>query len=246
MCRSLLQRVGIVFLAASAFLVPVPAKAQTHVAHPQGMGMTGNFGRVGGFDRFGGVGRFGRAGGFGFPFGPFWPGLYPFGLGGLGAYGLPFGYGAYPYLAGGFGYPGFFNYGAGGYPGVTETFTTAGWAVGPGSEGFAWAPRIRLGTLITYEAPVPAVALGCCAMVPSDPAVVDVVLPYPSAQVWIQGVQTKQTGTVRRYVSPALPPASDFVYSIRARWQDPQGQIQVHQENVIVRTGAQLRVAFPR
>jgi len=38
------------------------------------------------------------------------------------------------------------------------------------------------------------------------------------AQVWFDGKATKQTGTVRQYHSPELPPGKKYHYEVRVRW----------------------------
>jgi len=38
------------------------------------------------------------------------------------------------------------------------------------------------------------------------------------AKVWFDGQATTQTGTLRQYDSPPLPPGKKFVYEVRARW----------------------------
>jgi uncharacterized protein (TIGR03000 family) len=50
-------------------------------------------------------------------------------------------------------------------------------------------------------------------------AAIDVQVP-PNARVWVDGVQTKQTGPTRRFVTPTLTPGVTYQYEIRAAWND--------------------------
>jgi uncharacterized protein (TIGR03000 family) len=239
MCRQSFLRVTIVILGASALLTPAPAEAQGFFFRPRGgIGIVSGFGGLGGWGGY-----------LGNPYSPVWPGYNPAGFGAYGGYGYPnypgYGLGAYasPYL-GAYGNP--YNFGANWYPNVSQSITTAGWAVGP-TAGTAASPRMRSTTpAYPYAAAVAGGTLiGSVSNQPSEPAVIEVTLPDPGAQVWVQEARTKQTGTERRYVSPALTPGSDYVYSIRARWRDPQGQVQVQQQNVLVQAGSEVHVAFP-
>src|SRR5262249_23760235 len=70
----------------------------------------------------------------------------------------------------------------------------------------------------------------------------DLIVPGAAA-VWIEGVATKQTGGVRKFVSPPLEPGSRYAYQVRARWsRDGRPLDQVHQ--ITVRAGDLVRVDF--
>jgi uncharacterized protein (TIGR03000 family) len=70
----------------------------------------------------------------------------------------------------------------------------------------------------------------------------DLIVPS-DAEVWIEGVQTKQTGGFRRFVSPPLEPGTRYAYDVHARWsRDGQVMDQVHQ--VTVRAGDLVRIDF--
>jgi uncharacterized protein (TIGR03000 family) len=64
------------------------------------------------------------------------------------------------------------------------------------------------------------------------------------AQVWLEGQPTQQTGAVRWFVSPTLPPGIPHVYEVRVRWSE-QGKDVEQTQQVIVRAGEQAQVAFP-
>jgi uncharacterized protein (TIGR03000 family) len=57
----------------------------------------------------------------------------------------------------------------------------------------------------------------------SEPALavvltVEVRLPTETAAVFVNNQLTRQTGTVRKFESPSLPPGEAFAYDIRAEW----------------------------
>lgn len=223
-------RIASLFLGTAAFLVPSPAEAQVVLFAPRGLGFSGGYG--------------------GYPNGPGWPGYNGYGYGG---YGAPYGYGGpyYPGLyPGGYGagaaYPGLYSYGGNWYPNMFRNVTTPGWPVGPTSgDSFTSVPRMRSNV---PEYPNTSALTGGALVgtaQASEPAVLDVTLPSSGAEVWVQGVQTRQNGTQRRYVSPPLLAGKDYVYTVRARWRDAHGAVQLQQQNVIVQAGSEVRVAFP-
>jgi uncharacterized protein (TIGR03000 family) len=64
-----------------------------------------------------------------------------------------------------------------------------------------------------------------------------------TAEVWVEGVLTKQAGRARQFVSPPLEPGVEYAYNVRARWsQDRRSVDRVHQ--VPVRAGDVVRVDF--
>jgi uncharacterized protein (TIGR03000 family) len=64
------------------------------------------------------------------------------------------------------------------------------------------------------------------------------------AEIWFDDARTAQTGTVRRFVSPPVPPGQDYAYVVRARWTE--GGTEVTQSRRITfRAGEQVSVAFP-
>src|SRR5262249_38838927 len=48
---------------------------------------------------------------------------------------------------------------------------------------------------------------------------IDVRVPT-GAMIWFDGAATTQTGSLRRFVSPPLKPDTDYVYWVKARWQE--------------------------
>ncbi len=42
----------------------------------------------------------------------------------------------------------------------------------------------------------------------------------PEADIWFNGARTRQTGTFRTFVSPAMAPGRTYTYEVRARWEE--------------------------
>jgi uncharacterized protein (TIGR03000 family) len=74
-------------------------------------------------------------------------------------------------------------------------------------------------------------------------AMLEVRVPE-NAQLWFAGARTSQTGPVRHFVSPSLPPGRTFTYEIRARWTDASGRSVDRTKRVEVRAGARVGVDF--
>jgi uncharacterized protein (TIGR03000 family) len=64
--------------------------------------------------------------------------------------------------------------------------------------------------------------------VATDTALVVAHLPE-DARIWFEGEPTKQTGTLRQFVSPRLTPGKSYTYTVRALWpEEGQWVSQVH------------------
>ena len=59
-----------------------------------------------------------------------------------------------------------------------------------------------------------------------DTALLNVRLPDPNAQVWVQDQPTQQRGTWREYISPRLNPDQNYVYDVRARWMENGREVE--------------------
>jgi uncharacterized protein (TIGR03000 family) len=79
-----------------------------------------------------------------------------------------------------------------------------------------------------------------------------VIVP-PWAEVWINDGKTTQTGPVREFITPRLPPGQTYFYTVHARWKTDSGpydeardvRVRANRESVVdfSRSGAQtLRV----
>jgi uncharacterized protein (TIGR03000 family) len=69
--------------------------------------------------------------------------------------------------------------------------------------------------------------------------------PAADAQVWLNGVRTKQTGTHQRYQSPPLDPGQAFAYDIRARWTE-NGQTVERTRTVLIHANERITVDLAR
>ena len=65
-----------------------------------------------------------------------------------------------------------------------------------------------------------------------------------AAEIWLEGVKTKQAGTMRTFVSPELTPGKEYTYEIRGRWLENGKEIQ-QTRNVVVHAGDQLPHSLP-
>ncbi len=74
---------------------------------------------------------------------------------------------------------------------------------------------------------------------------VKVTLPDADAQVWFEGQLTKQTGTQRGFVSPALEPGREYLYDVRARWNE-NGRAVERTQTVRVRADGVVTLDFTR
>jgi uncharacterized protein (TIGR03000 family) len=120
-----------------------------------------------------------------------------------------------------------------------------GWKVGPGLDLGSALPRMR-DARYDYSGgrPVRVLLTSTGPDAPGESAIIEVVLPDPRAEVFVQDAPTRQTGTLRRYVSPPLTLGPEYNYNIRARWTDPRGRIQIRDRNVTVRAGSEVRIDF--
>jgi len=63
------------------------------------------------------------------------------------------------------------------------------------------------------------------------------------AQVWFDGEPTKQTGELRHFVSPPLPPGRTYTYAVRVRWTK-DGKPVEEERRIRVQAGASSRFDF--
>ena len=79
----------------------------------------------------------------------------------------------------------------------------------------------------------------------TDVARVEVRMPDSNGTVWIQGKQMSSKGAVRRFTSPTLDSATEYVYTVRAEWND-NGRPVTDQRKVAVRADSSAVVDFGR
>jgi uncharacterized protein (TIGR03000 family) len=176
-------------------------------------------------------------------YGPYRPGLYaPYGF-----YRPYYGYGLYgPGLAAaGFGLGFGLGYGLGGYGlyrpypyygGTTIVAPTV--VVAPPASGTGGPP---VGAAGGTGAP-PA---GETQPPPDNAAHLQLALPE-NTEVLFDGGKTTQTGPVREFVSPALPPGKLFDYTIVVRYTDANGKAVTDRRVIHVRANDWFRIDFTR
>ncbi|MGE3803313.1 MAG: TIGR03000 domain-containing protein [Gemmataceae bacterium] len=165
-----------------------------------------------------------------------------------GGIGIGVGYG-YGY---GLGYPGYYGY----YPGYRPYY-------GYGYSGYYpsyryynyYTPRVIVPTYVpsynySYSSPSYSVPLYSSQparqpsySVPDNAALITVNVPA-GAEIWFSGDKTSQTGTTRRFETPALEPGSNYSYSVRARWTE-NGKERDETKKVAVHANDRLTVDFP-
>jgi uncharacterized protein (TIGR03000 family) len=79
--------------------------------------------------------------------------------------------------------------------------------------------------------------------IPDNAVLIGVRVP-PGAEVWVEGQKTSENGAFREFVSPPLPPGKDYVYDVRARWTDPNGQVVDRTRHMTVRAGDRVMANF--
>jgi len=77
----------------------------------------------------------------------------------------------------------------------------------------------------------------------TNTALLNVRLPDPNAEVWVEGRATQQRGTSREYVSPPLNPDRSYVYDVRARWTENGKEVE-RTRTVPVKVGGVATVDF--
>lgn len=74
----------------------------------------------------------------------------------------------------------------------------------------------------------------------ADRVTLEVRVP-DGADVWIDGHQTRQRGTIREFQSPPLQPGQDYRYEVRASWMEDGRRVDRTKE-VAVRAGERVSV----
>jgi uncharacterized protein (TIGR03000 family) len=182
-----------------------------------GHAFRGGFGGRGGFNRgwHGGGRGWGHAG-----FGHHGRGWYGGGWYGLyNPWGYGYGYGAYPY----YDYSDYPYYGTGDYSYAPDDYSSS--AV----SNYDFSPPVQYGSLAAT--PVVDNIAHVTVRVPAD------------AQIWVENQATMQTGAVRNFVSPELVPGRDYLYDIRAVWQQDGHTVQQDRQ-LTVRAGSNITLDF--
>jgi uncharacterized protein (TIGR03000 family) len=127
-------------------------------------------------------------------------------------------------------------------PGMSKLWP---WNVGGDA---SWYTRPYSGTVCPPATPCrtdpPGAPPGVTEGTATAPLHLEVRVPA-DASVWVSGIATTQTGTLRRYVSQPLPVGPNYLCEIRATW--PQGGRNVTEvRQFIVQAGQHLSVDFLR
>jgi uncharacterized protein (TIGR03000 family) len=116
---------------------------------------------------------------------------------------------------------------------------------GQGTDGYS-----ALTTQSSYYSPQGVVAPAAASFEtpPEDrfpkAVTLDVRVPTPAAEVFVEGGRTTSRGTERTFVSPKLEPGQRFTYEIRARWVGQDGKEVEQTRRVPVTPGQTVTVDF--
>ncbi|MFL5246015.1 MAG: TIGR03000 domain-containing protein [Gemmataceae bacterium] len=129
---------------------------------------------------------------------------------------------------------------AGDYPGYFSYYSERGLA----------PSGVYYGAPVNYEAAIPAEVgasdpgITAAAQAPPDNvAFVTIRVPTAETKVWIEDVETKDTGDVRDYRSPELKPGHKYSYEIRAEWKEGD-QLRKQTRKFPIRAGDHILVVF--
>jgi uncharacterized protein (TIGR03000 family) len=77
----------------------------------------------------------------------------------------------------------------------------------------------------------------------ANTVVLEVRVPAPDAEVWIDGHKTAQTGTSRQFISPPLNPSQTYQYEVKAQWL-AGGKTVEQTQKVVVQAGQRVGIDF--
>jgi uncharacterized protein (TIGR03000 family) len=89
----------------------------------------------------------------------------------------------------------------------------------------------------SFYAPQPAYRI------PEGAALIQMEVPA-NAEVWFSGDETAQRGEFRSFVTPPLEAGRNYVYRVRVRWTDQNGETVERTQRVPVRPGDRLNLRF--
>jgi uncharacterized protein (TIGR03000 family) len=207
------QRVGAAVLFGAAALLLAPATSQAQFTL--------------------GFGRFGTGYGMGYGYYPgvysygYYPGTYSYGYSpgynlGYYSYGYaPYSWGYSPTYTSSY-YPSYYWYGSSGYyPGTT--WGSYGYPAASPTDYYSTA---TMGSGSSYPSNTASYSYGAPARPQQNSVLLNVRLPDPNADVWVEGKLTQQRGTSREYQSPPIDPNRNFVYDVRARWTQDGKEVE--------------------
>jgi uncharacterized protein (TIGR03000 family) len=116
--------------------------------------------------------------------------------------------------------------------------------VSPAHYGAYLSPSPPATPRYTYPSPVPTPPhLQAEAAPTALPVYFEVRVPA-DAEFWFDDARTTQTGTVRRFVSPPVPPGQDYAYVVRARWKEGGNEV-TQSRRLTFHAGEQVSITFP-
>jgi uncharacterized protein (TIGR03000 family) len=120
------------------------------------------------------------------------------------------------------------------WPSQTQYFT---YGVGGGTYK-VYYPNPEASVKYYYQTPKAGIA------VPESTAQIEIKLPASDADLWIEGVRTSKSGSLRTFQSPPLVIGRAYEYEIRAYWYDGIKDKKVKTRIVKVRAGDRLSIEF--
>jgi uncharacterized protein (TIGR03000 family) len=66
-----------------------------------------------------------------------------------------------------------------------------------------------------------------------------------SATIWFNDAPTSQTGPFRRFMSPAITPGKDYVYTVRASWTEGGRKVE-RTKDIAVHAGDRINLDFTK
>jgi len=81
----------------------------------------------------------------------------------------------------------------------------------------------------------------------AKPAVANIEITVPAgAEVWIDGLPTRQTGAARSFITPPLERGKTYGYDLHVRWTAPDGLVVDVTRPIQVQAGRQTMVGFTK
>jgi uncharacterized protein (TIGR03000 family) len=113
---------------------------------------------------------------------------------------------------------------------------------GFGYDCFDAAPRMRASL---YPA-VPFPYAGPVAVHRTEPCCIryEITVPCASATVFLDGVETRQTGLNRVYITPPVDAGRDYTVKVTVQWKGQDGAPRTQARTLDVQAGATVRCAF--
>lgn len=165
-----------------------------------------------------------------------WGGNYGYGNYGWGGYGynqpgwgLNQGYYSHPYAGNYYNNPGYY------YGSNTPAYPNQGYGFAqPNNSGF-YTSAPSTGQQSFYSGPGQD----------DNQAMIHILVPSPNARVWIEGqeMQQNQQGTERTFISPPLQRGSNYIYTIKAAW-DENGRQVTRERKLPVTAGQHVSANF--